>query len=83
MKKFIITASLLVMSIFTITSCSNKQLFDTVYSFDRAIISLPDGTKIEGKVDGWTEYENSDAIQIKIDGVYYYTHLQNVVLIAD
>lgn len=82
MKKFII-AALLVISTFTITSCGNKQLFDTVYTFDRAIISLPDGTKIEGKVEGWKEYENSDSIQIKIDGVYYYTHLQNVVLIAD
>lgn len=82
MKKFI-TAILLVLSILTITSCGNKQLFDTVYSFDRAIISLPDGTKIEGKVEGWKEYSSSDSIQIKIDGVYYYTHLQNVVLIAD
>ena len=51
MKKFII-AALLALSVFTITSCGNKQLFDTVYSFDRAIISLPDGTKIEGKVEG-------------------------------
>lgn len=82
MKKFII-AALLAISTFTITSCGNQQLFDTVYSFDRAIISLPDGTKIEGKVEGWKEYEDSDSIQIKIDGVYYYTHLQNVVLIAD
>ena len=82
MKKFII-AAILTISTFAITSCGNKQLFDTVYSFDRAIISLPDGTKIEGKVEGWKEYSSSDSIQIKIDGIYYYTHLQNVVLIAD
>lgn len=82
MKKFII-AVLLAISTFAIASCGNQQLFDTVYSFDRAIISLPDGTKIEGKVEGWQEYDSSDSIQIKINGVYYYTHLQNVVLIAD
>ena len=82
MKKFII-AALVALSTFAITSCGNRQLFDTVYTFDRAIISLPDGTKIEGKVDGWKEYDSSDSIQIKIDGIYYYTHLQNVVLIAD
>ena len=82
MKKFII-AALLAINTFAITSCGNKQLFDTVYSFDRAIISLPDGIKIEGKVEGWKEYEDSDSIQIKINGVYYYTHLQNVVLISE
>ena len=82
MKKFII-AALLAINIFAITSCGNRQLFDAVYTFDRAIISLPDGTKIEGKVEGWKEYDSSDSIQIKINGVYYYTHLQNVVLIAD
>lgn len=82
MKKFII-AALAALNLFAITSCGNQQLFDVVYTFDRAIICLPDGTKIEGRVDGWKEYDSSDSIQIKIDGVYYYTHLQNVVLIAD
>lgn len=82
MKKLIITI-LVVLTLFSTTACGNKQLFDTVYSFNRAIISLPDGTKIEGHVEGWKEYDGSDSIQIKIDGVYYYTHLQNVILIAD
>lgn len=47
MKKFLI-AIVLIITIFALTACGNKQLFDTVYSFNRAIISLPDGTKITG-----------------------------------
>lgn len=82
MKKFLI-AIVLIITIFASTACGNKQILDTVYTFDKAIISLPDGTKIEGQVEGWKEYDGSDSIQIKIDGVYYYTHLQNVLLIAD
>lgn len=82
MKKFLI-AIVLIITIFASTACGNKQILDTVYTFDKAIISLPDCTKIEGHVEGWKEYDGSDSIQIKIDGVYYYTHLQNVVLIAD
>ncbi|MBO5037725.1 MAG: hypothetical protein J6D42_11685 [Clostridia bacterium] len=82
MKKFLI-AIILIVTVFASTACGNKQILDTVYTFDRAIISLPDGTKIEGHVEGWKEYDDSDSIQIKIDGRYYYTHLQNVVLIAE
>lgn len=82
MKKFLI-AIILIVTVFASTACGNKQILDTVYTFDRAIISLPDGTKIEGRVEGWKEYDDSDSIQIKIDGRYYYTHLQNVVLVAE
>jgi hypothetical protein len=82
MKKILI-AIILFVTVFTSAACGNNQIFDTVYTYDRAIISLPDGTKIEGHVEGWKEYDDSDSIQIKIDGRYYYTHLQNVVLIAE
>jgi hypothetical protein len=65
------------------TSCTNVQLMDTTWKFDRAVISMQDGTVVSGKVDSWLDFENSDAVQIKIDGVTYYTHLSNVVLIDD
>ena len=67
-----------------LTGCEGgMQLMDTTYKFDRAIICLPDGTKIEGKCDSWLDYENSDVIQVKIDGVTYLTHYSNVILIAE
>lgn len=64
------------------TGC-NAQLVDTTFKFDRAVISLPNGEVVEGKVDSWRDYDNSDQIQVKIDGVTYLTHAANIVLIAE
>lgn len=61
----------------------NQQLFDTTYRYDRAIISLPDGTIVEGKVSSWTDFADGDQLQVVIDGVTYLTHATNVVLIAE
>lgn len=61
----------------------NQQIFDTTYRYDRAIISLPDGTVVEGKVSSWKDYEDGDQLQIVIDGVTYLTHATNVCLIAE
>lgn len=60
----------------------NKQVFDTTYSFDRAIIHLPNGEVVEGSVDSWKDFDG-DQLQVKIDGVTYLTHAENVVLIAE
>ena len=64
-------------------SAINYDLFDTTYKFDRAVVRLPDGEIIEGAVDSWKDYENSDQIQVKIDGVTYLVHSNNVALIAE
>ena len=58
----------------------NKQFFDFTYSFDTAVISLPDGTIVKGKVDSWTDYEDGDQIQVVINGTTYLVHSTNVVL---
>lgn len=70
-------------SIFALSGCGNKQIFDTTYTFTRAIISLPDGTVIDGKVESWKDYEDGDQIQVKIDGVTYLVHSSNICLISD
>lgn len=77
----VLACLLLVMSAFS--GCGNKQLFDTTYTFDKAIISLPDGTVIEGDVDSWKDYEDGDQIQVKIDGKAYLVHSTNIALIAE
>lgn len=65
-----------------ITGC-NRQMFDTTWSFERAIIFLPDGEKIEGKITSWTDYDGSDMIQVTIEGKVYLTHSSNVVMISE
>lgn len=81
-KKIIIGVSI-IGSTLILGGWGNQSIWDTTYTFDKAIISMLDGTIIKGKVQSWQEYDDSDAIQVKIDGKTYYTHLQNVVLIDE
>ena len=61
----------------------NRQVIDVTYSYERAIICLPNGEVVEGKVQSWKDYENSDQIQVKIDGKQYLVHSEDVVLISE
>ena len=66
----------------TLLSGYNRQIFDFTYNFNRAIIRLPDGDIVEGRVDSWMDFEDGDQLQIKIDGVTYLVHSSNCVLIS-
>lgn len=83
MKKIVILAALLVLILISCTGCYNKQLFDTTYHYDRAIVYLPNGEIVEGRVSSWTDFDDGDSIQVKIDGKMYLTHISNVCLIDD
>lgn len=61
----------------------NRSLIDTKYRFDRAIIQLPNGEIVDGKVTSWLDYDDSDSVQVTIDGKTYLTHYTNVCLIDD
>ena len=82
MKKILAITLISILLAATLSSC-NKQIFDTTYSFDKAIISLPNGEIIEGKIDSWTDYEDGDQIQVKINGVTYLVHSADIVLIKE
>ena len=62
------------------TVCGNKQYFDFNYEFNYAIIKLPNGDIVEGKVQTWNDYESSDQIQVTINGITYLVHAANCVL---
>lgn len=83
MKKILAMLMITLLMVITLSSCGNKQIIDVTYRFDRAIISLPNGEVVDGKVEGWTDYEDGDQIQVKIDGVTYLVHSSNVVLIKE
>lgn len=63
--------------------CGNRQIVDVTFSFERAIIELPNGEVIEGKVSSWKDYEDGDQIQVKIDGKIYLVHSSDIVLISE
>lgn len=81
MKK-IIVISLLIVTMLALFSGCNRQVFDTTYSYERAIIRLPNGEVVDGEVSSWRDYDG-ESIQIVIDGVTYYTQASNVVLISE
>ena len=66
-----------------LTGCGNKDMWDTIYTFDYAIIKLPNGEIVEGKVDKWTDYEDGDQLQVTIDGKLYLTSTLNCTLIKN
>lgn len=81
MKKAIVWISVLV-TLLTLTAC-NKQMVDLTYSYEYAILSLPNGEIVEGKVSSWTDFEDGDQIQVRISGKTYLVHSSNIVLISE
>lgn len=84
MKKAIclVLALVLAAALLVLAGC-NKQMVDLTYSYERAILVLPNGEVIEGKVTSWTDFEDGDQIQVRIDGKTYLVHSSNIVLISD
>ena len=83
MKK--VTAVLLAVLVAAVTMIAvgcNKQMVDLTYSYEYAIIGLPNGETVEGKVSSWTDFEDGDQIQVKINGKTYLVHSSNIVLIS-
>lgn len=72
---------LLVFIILMFACGCNRQIIDLNYTFDYAIIELPNGDIVEGKVQYWDDYENGDQLQIKIDDIVYLVHSTDVTLI--
>lgn len=84
MKKKILVAILAVTTVLGLTGCGNKDIFDTNYTFDRAIIALPNGESIEVEIKQWKDYEDGDQLQIIAeDGTVYLTSTLNCTLIND
>ena len=61
----------------------NRQVFDTAMRFDHAMVKLADGEIVEGRVDSWMDFENSDQIQVTVNGTTYLVHSTNVTLIKN
>ena len=61
----------------------NRQLIDASNRFDRAVLLMPNGEVVEGKLNSWLDFADSDVVQITIDGKTYLTHYANVCLIND
>lgn len=80
MKKILAVLVLVVLMV-ALTGCGNRDMIDTVYSYEEAVLSMADGTIVRGKVESWRDYEDGEQIQVKIDGVTYLVNSVNITLI--
>ena len=81
-KLFMSVAAVLIICGIIFTGCGNRQILDTTWSFDKAIIILGD-EKIEVQVESWKDYEDT-TIQIRTkDGKVYLTDVKNVLMIKE
>ena len=80
MKKILAVLVLVVLMV-ALTGCGNRDMFDTVYTYDEAVLSMADGTIVRGKVQNWRDYEDGEQIQVKIDGITYLVNSVNITLI--
>lgn len=81
MKK-ILALLMAICLILSLVACGYNKMIDTTYEFDEAIILLPNGDVVKGKCEGWTDFEDGDQLQVKVNGKIYLTHSSNMVLIA-
>lgn len=51
MKKKLLAAILALGMALSLAGCGNRQMIDLTYTYKYAIISLPNGEIVEGKVD--------------------------------
>lgn len=82
-KTVIITTLALMLATIGLLAGCNKQVIDLTYSYERAILCLPNGEIIDGKVQSWKDFEDGDQIQVKIDGKQYLVHSEDIVLISE
>jgi len=80
MKKiFALVLALILVFAVASPALANVGWFDFNYDFQYVIINFCSCT-IEGTCEKWWDYEDSDVVQVQIDGVIYLTHYENVLL---
>ena len=82
MNKKLLAAILALGMALSLAGCGNRQMIDLTYSYKYAIISLPNGEIVEGKVDSWKDFEDGDQLQITVDDVTYLVHAADAVLMT-
>lgn len=79
-RKTIILITLIAL-IITLTAC-NKTMFDTNYTFDKAIIQKGD-KEIIVDIESWTDYEDGEQIQLELtDGSVILVSSYNTILVC-
>lgn len=81
MKKNLGTLLLFVFMLLTLVGCGTYNMVDTTWGYDYAYVLLPNGEVIEGEIEEWKDYSDSEQIQVKINGVTYLTDTTRCVIL--
>lgn len=81
MKRFAyILLAVVILAAAVLFSGCNKTVADLTYKYNYAWIELPGGDVVEGPVQSWTDFEDGDQIQVKINDVIYLTDTTRCVM---
>lgn len=86
MKKMLVLVLALVLCAIALSACKigNRQIgFDTTQTFKYAIIQLGNGELIEGNIETWRDFSESNEVQITINGITYLTSYENVIMATE
>lgn len=88
MKKILIVIVLLIAITLVLSGCEKKSGNritggKDVQTFNYCYVVLDGQEIVRGSVTNWRDYDNSDVVQVLVNGKYFLTHYSNVVLIAD
>ena len=81
MKKILLILNLLFIIILTGCSC-NKEIFDTNYRFDYALV-YENGQWVKYEINKWDDYDNDIICIWTKDGKMIYSSSVNIILIND
>lgn len=81
-RKLIAIIAILCFIIVVFTSC-NKQLLDTTYNYNKAIIDLKNGEVVEINIKSWRDYDGEQLQITAEDGTVYLVSSINCTLIKE
>lgn len=82
--KLISIVAILIVTMFALTACGNRDMFDTVYTYNYAIVDCLDGRVEKIGIKQWRDYEDGEQIQITAkDGTVYLVNSVNCILIRE
>ena len=89
--KVIVLIAVLLTATIVLSSCSENYHKSgnritggkDVQTFTYAYVVLDGQEIVKGAITQWRDYDNSDVVQVLVNGKYYLTHYSNVVMIAD
>lgn len=87
--KIMLAIALLIACVFVFAGCETHKTGNRitggkdVQTFTYCYVVLGGKEIVRGAITQWRDYDNSDVVQVLVNGKFYLTHYSNVVMVAD